>query len=156
MKDKKINIHKNLVYLRKCNHLTIEEVADKIGVSRQAVSKWEAGETIPDILNCDRLAELYNVNIEELLHYDGDKEEIGLGPRGKYIFGTTKIGERGQVVIPKQAREQLGLKIGDILMVLGEDVPGSKGIALVPSEQLLGAVKEMMANFYPQKEEEEP
>ena len=43
MKDKKINISRNLIYLRRRNHLTIEQVAGKIGVSRQAVSKWESG-----------------------------------------------------------------------------------------------------------------
>ena len=41
MKDKKINISRNLIYLRRRNHLTIEQVAGEIGVSRQAVSKWE-------------------------------------------------------------------------------------------------------------------
>ena len=40
MKDKKINISRNLIYLRRRNHLTIEQVAGEIGVSRQAVSKW--------------------------------------------------------------------------------------------------------------------
>lgn len=44
--SKKININKNLVYLRKSSHMSIEEVADKIGVSRQAVAKWENGDTI--------------------------------------------------------------------------------------------------------------
>ena len=42
MKDKKINISRNLIYLRRRNHLTIEQVAGEIGVSRQAVSKWES------------------------------------------------------------------------------------------------------------------
>ena len=43
MKDKKINISRNLIYLRRRNHLTIEQVTGEIGVSRQAVSKWESG-----------------------------------------------------------------------------------------------------------------
>lgn len=151
MNDKKIQIQNNLIYLRKKNHLTIEEVADRIGVSRQAVSKWESGETVPDIVNCDALAELYDVTIDGLLHYDGNTEQLGLGPKGKYIFGTTKIGERGQVVIPKQARDQLGFKIGDTLLVLGDDNPETKGIALVESEQFMKAAKEVIEKFYPQK-----
>ena len=48
MKDKKINLGKNLIYLRRKNRLSIEQVAGEIGVSRQAVSKWETGETLPD------------------------------------------------------------------------------------------------------------
>jgi len=44
--------------MRKLHRLTQEEVAEKIGVSRQAVAKWENGETVPDIQNCLALAEL--------------------------------------------------------------------------------------------------
>ena len=39
---------------------------------------------------------------------------------GKYIFGTVKVGERGQIVIPKEARESLEIKPGDILIVTGD------------------------------------
>ncbi len=151
MNCKKILIGKNLVYLRKMNHLTIEEVAYKIGISRQAVSKWESGETVPDIVNCDNLAELYNVSVDDLLHYDGDNDELGIAPKGKYMFGTTKIGERGQVVIPKQAMDKLNLKIGDMLVVLGDETPGSKGIALMPCEQFMCVAKAVMDNFYPRE-----
>ena len=49
---------------------------------------------------------------------------------GKYIFGVVKVGERGQIVIPKEARELYGIKAGDSLMVLGDD----KGIAMLKTE----------------------
>ena len=49
---------------------------------------------------------------------------------GKYIFGVVKVGERGQIVIPKEAREQYNIKAGDSLMVLGDD----KGIAMLKTE----------------------
>ena len=49
---------------------------------------------------------------------------------GKYIFGVVKVGERGQIVIPKEAREQYDIKPCDSLMVLGDD----KGIALLKTE----------------------
>ena len=49
---------------------------------------------------------------------------------GKYIFGVVKVGERGQIVIPKEAREVYGIKPGDSLMVLGDD----KGIAMLKTE----------------------
>lgn len=150
-KSKSICIDKNLVCLRKLHHLSLEEVAEKIGVSRQAVAKWESGETIPDILNCDALAAFYDVSLDELLHFNGEKQEIGLGPKGKYFFGTARIGERGQVVIPKQARDIFHLKVGDMLAVLGDETPGSAGIALVPSAQFMGAVKELMKRFYPKE-----
>ena len=41
-------------------------------------------------------------------------------PKGHHIFGTVKVGERGQIIIPKEARELFGIKAGDILLVLGD------------------------------------
>jgi AbrB family looped-hinge helix DNA binding protein len=49
---------------------------------------------------------------------------------GKYIFGVVKVGERGQIVIPKEAREQYNIQPGDNLMVLGDQ----KGIAMLKTE----------------------
>jgi AbrB family looped-hinge helix DNA binding protein len=51
----------------------------------------------------------------------------------KHLFGSVKVGERGQVVIPKEAREIFDIKPGDILLVLG-DV--ERGIALVKADAL--------------------
>jgi AbrB family looped-hinge helix DNA binding protein len=51
----------------------------------------------------------------------------------KHLFGSVKVGERGQIVIPKEAREIFGIKQGDILLVLG-DV--ERGIALVKADAL--------------------
>ena len=41
-------------------------------------------------------------------------------PRGRYIFGTAKVGEKGQIVIPKEARRLFGITPGDTLLVLGD------------------------------------
>ena len=51
--------------------------------------------------------------------------------REKQIFGVVKIGDKGQIVIPKEAREMFGLKPGDSLLVLGDK---TKGIALVKTK----------------------
>ena len=53
------------------------------------------------------------------------------GPKGKHIFGTTKINDRGQVVIPKKARELFGINNGDSLVVLGDE---AEGIALIKAD----------------------
>ena len=45
-------------------------------------------------------------------------------PKGKHIFGTVKVGEKGQIVIPKEAREKYNIKAGDTLLILGDDKQG--------------------------------
>ena len=54
-------LKENLVVLRNINGYSQEELAEKIGISRQAYAKWENGTTVPDIEKCRRLAELYEV-----------------------------------------------------------------------------------------------
>lgn len=63
-----------------------------------------------------------------------------LAEKGKYIFGVVKIGERGQIVIPKEAREVYDLKAGDTLLVLGD----KKGMALVKTEVFQDKIDEML------------
>ena len=58
---------------------------------------------------------------------------------GKYIFGVVKVGERGQIVIPKDAREIYGIKAGDSLLVLGD----TKGMAIVKTEIFQDKIDEM-------------
>ncbi len=95
----------NLALLRNLRGMTQEEVAEVIGISRQSYSKWEQGETIPDIEKCDRLAKFYGVAIDALVHQD---EEIGRtrvapAPVGKHLWGTVAMGTKGQIVIPKRS-----------------------------------------------------
>ncbi|MBR5911944.1 MAG: AbrB/MazE/SpoVT family DNA-binding domain-containing protein [Bacteroidales bacterium] len=59
---------------------------------------------------------------------------------GKYIFGVVKVGERGQIVIPKEAREVYGINAGDSLLVLGD----SKGMAVVKTEIFQDKIDEML------------
>ena len=62
-----IEIADRLVKLRKKHGLSQEELADKLGISRQAVSKWERAESSPDTDNLICLAKLYGVSLDELL-----------------------------------------------------------------------------------------
>jgi len=61
---------------RKKKGLSQEEVAEKLGVSRQTISKWETDETLPDIRQSKRLAMLYGVTLDELIEFDVDVQEI--------------------------------------------------------------------------------
>lgn len=61
---------------RKKSGLSQEEVAEKLGVSRQTISKWELGETLPDIRQSKKLALLYHLSLDELIDFDMDVQEI--------------------------------------------------------------------------------
>ena len=63
----------NLIQLRKLNHMSQDELADQIGVSRQTLSKYETGESLPDIERCKRLADVFGVTVDELLGGDADE-----------------------------------------------------------------------------------
>lgn len=71
-----IEIANKLQKLRKENGYSQEELAEKLGLSRQAVSKWERAEASPDTDNLICLAKLYNVSLDELLATDETVEEI--------------------------------------------------------------------------------
>lgn len=80
MKTLKSNIARNLTTLRQLNKYSQEDVAEQIGVSRQAVAKWESGESVPDIVNCDALAQLYNVELNDLIHHDQEQTGLNIPP----------------------------------------------------------------------------
>ena len=69
-----IEIANRLVQMRKKNNLSQEELAAKLGISRQAVSKWERAESSPDTDNLIMLARLYNISLDDLLKTEGPVE----------------------------------------------------------------------------------
>lgn len=134
MKMQNSNLARNLTSLRRLHKFSQEEVAARIGVSRQAVAKWEAGESMPDLLNCDALAQLYDVELSDLIRYDQNEHGSRIPPKGKHIFGTVRVGERGQIVLPKEARDVFQIKPGDRLVVLGDEAQEHPGMALMKEE----------------------
>lgn len=129
--------------LRKQNEYSQEEIAEKIGISRQAYGKWEKGDTIPDIEKCAKLAEVYGITVDSLIRTEKMEDNTVLppAPKGKHIFGTVTVSERGQIVIPKQARELFGLKGGDRLVLLGDE---TEGLALVKESIFTERVNQAM------------
>ena len=126
-------ISTNLKNLRLHHKLTQEEVALEINVSRQVIAKWEKGESTPDLGHCQALAKLYNVTLDNLVNFDGEDTTLIVPPKGKHFFGVAKMGERGQIVIPKKARDLFQIKPGDSLVILGDE---ERGLAIVPEEML--------------------
>ena len=73
-------------------------------------------------------------------------------PKGKHVFGTVKIGEKGQIVIPKEARHVFGLSPGDSLLVLGDE---ENGIVLAKAEVLNSVALKILGQIDQGKESEE-
>lgn len=121
--------------LRKRCNLTQEQLAEKVEVSRQTVAKWETGEALPNIYICQTLSDIFEVTLEQLSSEMTETEVAKLPPKGKQFFGVVKVGERGQVVIPKQARDMYRIKAGDKLVILGEDA--TEGLAVLKSDGFL-------------------
>ena len=70
-----MSLGSSLYYARKKSGLSQENVAEKLGVSRQTISKWETGETLPDIRQSKGLAVLYHMTLDELIEYDFDQQQ---------------------------------------------------------------------------------
>ena len=132
----------NLIMLRKLNGYSQEQIAEKIDISRQAYAKWESGATVPDVDKAALLAGVYGVTLDSMLKTE-TVEGVGMVPpaeKGKNIWGTVTLGDRGQIVIPKAARDHLGMMRGDRLIVASNEV----GIALIPAEFFESKMQEIM------------
>lgn len=125
----------NLIHLRKLKQLTQEDVADKIGVTRQSIAKWESGETVPDLDKCRLLAELFGVSLDDLANFESE-EHLGIGvpPQGKHMFGLVTVGDKGQIVLPAKARKMFDISAGDQLVILGDE---GQGLAAIKPEYFL-------------------
>lgn len=129
----------NLTELRKLHNMSQEELAEKIGVSRQTLSKYETGESLPDIEKCRMLADVFGVSIDDLISYSRDNSMgLNVPPKGKHIFGMVKVGDKGQIVIPAKARKVFDIRPGDNLIVLGDE---GQGIAIIKEKALLDMIR---------------
>ena len=125
----------NLINLRKMHHLTQEDVAEKVGVTRQSVAKWESGESVPDLDKCRMLADLFRVSLDDLANYEPeDNMGLSVPPRGKHLFGLVTVGDKGQIVIPAKARKIFGISPGDQLVILGDE---GQGLAVLKTDSFL-------------------
>ena len=142
-KGEKMSFSENLIELRKYHDYSQEELAEMIGVSRQTLSKYETGESLPDIEKSKLLADVFSVTIDDLINHEkSDEESLGLGvpPKGKHVFGMDKVGYKGQIVIPAKARKVFDIQPGDNLIVLGDE---GQGIAIIKEKGLLNLLNKV-------------
>lgn len=101
----KENIANNIAELRKMNHMTQQDLAEKLNYTDKAISKWERGESTPDIESLSALAKMFNLTVDDLLNETFDKEQtirkekIGLSKSiSKIALGVLTIWLIGTVV----------------------------------------------------------
>ena len=133
-------IGKKLQKLRKQKGLTQEALAEAVGVARQTIVKWEAGESMPDLEMSGRLASALEVTLDDLVNAPEDELDSRPGMRGKHMFGLVTVGDKGQIVIPVRARRVFNIRPGDQLMVLGDE---NSGIALVDAKFFMNVAEEI-------------
>ena len=71
-----MNLADNLKKIRKDNNLSQEQLAEKLGVSRQSVSKWESGLSYPEMDKVLQICQLFNLNINELINFLKENENV--------------------------------------------------------------------------------
>ena len=88
-----MKFNEKLVQLRKAAGYSQEDLAEKLEVSRQAVSRWEAGSTLPDAVNLLKLSDLFCVNVDALLREETplaaeEQREVSAAPTQEFAAGT--------------------------------------------------------------------
>ena len=125
----------NLIQLRKIHGMTQEDLADKVGVTRQSIAQWESGKTCPNLTQSKALADAFGVTLDDLANFESkDNLNVAVPPKGKHLFGLVTVGDKGQIVIPARARKLFDIKQGDQLVVLGDE---TQGIAVVKADSFL-------------------
>lgn len=131
--DIKLCLSDNLKVLRQKNSYSMEALAEKISVSRQTIAKWESGETCPDVLNCMKLAKLYNVSLDALASLPmGEAYESTFKNGDGKACGIFELTEDCMIPLPESIRNMFDIHPGEKLLLLA-DV--NQGIAIVKCEQ---------------------
>lgn len=141
-------IDENIRYLRKIQGWSQEELAARVDVSRQTIAKWESGETSPDLEHAVLLAEIFDVGLDDLAGRRGQRPEL-IRPREKYFFGMATVGEKGQIVIPAEAREVFGIGKGDKIMILGDE---EQGLALLTEREMSERLRALERMIRPEED----
>ena len=133
----------NFTSLRKMLNISQETLAEKINVSRQTISKWETGESVPDIDKAIKLAEIFNVSLDDLINFKQTENSLKIPPKGKHAFGVVTVGDKGQITLPVKARKVFNINPGDNLILLGDE---QKGIAVIKEEEFLKMIDALKGN----------
>ena len=124
-----ICIADNLKFLRYKNGYTLEALAEIISVSRQSVAKWESGDSVPDIINCVKLASLYKISLDELVNMSlKDVISSDFMQEDGRICGVLEIQPENTLRMPEVIMDMFHLHCGDKVLLLADR---QQGMALV-------------------------
>lgn len=123
----------NLKLLRYRSGYTLEAIAEIISVSRQSAAKWESGDSVPDIVNCVKLASLYKISLDELVNKPLSDAVQGIpSPDGGRLCGVLEISGEGTIRLPDSVMEMFDLHRGSKVLLLADK---NQGLALVKCSQ---------------------
>ena len=134
----------NIKFFRKNLNMTQEQLAERLNVTRQTVAKWESGEATPNIADCANMAQIFQITVDDLIKDMNEEELAFVSPKGKHLFGIVTVGDRGQIVIPKDARKIFNIETGDKLIVLGDE---QQGIAIVKADAFHSFARHIIKKF---------
>ncbi len=128
-----ICITENLSLLRYKNGYTLEALAEILSVSRQTVAKWESGDSLPDIMNCIKLANIYKISLDELVN----KPLEGIlsndfSVEGDMVCGVLDVSAEGTICIPDPVMEMFDIHRGEKILLLADK---KQGIAIIKCSQ---------------------
>ena len=146
-----IEIANRLAKLRKEKGYSQEELAEKLGLSRQAVSKWERAESSPDTDNLICLAKLYNVSLDELLRTEEDIESIKESVKEKEIKDKKDVKITPTSIHVKDGDEEVNISFNGIYIKDGDEevVIGNKPIEVLSEvDQKKRKIKDKLTSIY--------
>lgn len=97
----RVILSEQLKRYRKLSNYTQEALADKCEVSRQAIAKWENGDSLPDVLKLSKLSKILGVPMEELLYGSADKKAVGISG----VEANSKVHVEGDLIIKAITKE---------------------------------------------------
>ena len=90
-----------------------------------------------------KLAEIFNVSLDDLINFKQTENSLKIPPKGKHAFGVVTVGDKGQITLPIKARKVFNINPGDNLILLGDE---QKGIAVIKEEEFLKMIEAFKGN----------
>ena len=144
-----MSLGNNLFHARQKSGFSQEEVAEKLGVSRQTISKWETDETLPDIRQAKRMDHLYQLSLDDLIEFDMDIKEIERvientsEEKQKEINWTEVWGKKYPVLVTYQEKvdtKRYADKLQELLKNLREEYGYNEMDSLLVLKDILGHI----------------